>query len=287
MEDNKYIFGLPKCLFILLILVFFALSIVSPLLYCNMENNIVDKDNASLVEGFTGTFIAWGAAALTFIAFWVQYKANLLQREDLKVERFEHNFFELLHLFQQVVEELDLDLTILGDGTYERRNVFQRLYEGKLLTILELEDFENDYSDPASVLLYGVKAYASNGKLDVAFDSDPVHSLDHYFRLFYRILKYVDESSLGDRVKYSYIGILRSLLSQYELLLIYYNGKKFYKLNSLINKYAILKNLRVDLLAKESEQEELKAFNENTQKDVVDVKFQLKYGASAFRSDKQ
>lgn len=64
--------------------------------------------------------------------------------------------------------------------------------------------------------------------------------------------------------------------------MIYYNGKKFYKLNSLINKYAILKNIRVDMLAKESEQEELKAFNENTQKHVVDAKFQLKYLASAF-----
>lgn len=255
MEDESSIFGLPKCLFILLIMAFFALSIASPILYCNMENGIADKDNASLVEGFTGTFIAWGAAALTFIAFWVQYKANLQQREDLKVERFEHNFFELLHLFQQVVEELDLDLTIMDEGTYNKRNVFQRLYEGELLTIQELEDFESDYMDPASVLLYGVNVYASNDKLDVAFDSDPVHSLDHYFRLFYRILKYVDESSLSDEAKYGYIGILRSLLSQYELLLIYYNGKKFHKLNSLINKYAVLKNIRVDLLAKESESE--------------------------------
>lgn len=96
----------------------------------------------------------------------------------------------------------------------------------------------------------------------------------------------MDESSLSDEAKYSYIGILRSLLSQYELLMIYYNGKKFHKLNSLINKYAILKNIRVDMLAKESEQEELKAFNENTQKNVVDAKFQFQYEPSAFRRDK-
>lgn len=286
MEDNRYIFGLPKCLFILLIMAFFALSIVSPILYCNLENGIAGKDNASLVEGFTGTFIAWGAAALTFIAFWVQYKANLQQREDLRVERFEHNFFELLHLFQQVVEELDLDLTILGDGIYEKRNVFQRLYEGNVMNIFDFEDFEKEFEKPSSVLIYGIKAYACDDKISIAFDSDPVHSLDHYFRLFYRILKYVDESSLSDEAKYSYIGILRSLLSQYELLMIYYNGKKFHKLNSLINKYAILKNIRVDMLAKESEQEELKTFNENTQKNVVDAKFQFQYEPSAFRRDK-
>lgn len=237
---------------------------------------------ASCIEGFTGTFIAWGAAALTFIAFWVQYKANLQQREDLRVERFEHNFFELLHLFQEVVEELDLDLSLMGDTIYNKRDVFQRLYEGDPTKLPNLEQFEQDYTVQASVLKFGIQVYARYGKLDVAFDSDPIHSLDHYFRLFYRILKYVDESSLSDRAKYSYIGILRSLLSQYELLLIYYNGKKFHKLNKLINKYAILKNIRVDLLSKNSEQDELKAYNENSQKEVVDVKFQLKYQPSAF-----
>ena len=282
MKDNSYIFGLPKCLFILLIIVFFTLSIASPIFYCNLKNGIGGTDNAALVEGFTGTFIAWGAAALTFIAFWVQYKANLQQREDLKVERFEHNFFELLQLFQQVVEELDLDLSLMGDTIYNKRDVFQRLYEGDSTKLPNLEQFEQDYTVQASVLNFGIQVYARYDKLEIAFDSDPVHSLDHYFRLFYRILKYVDESNLSDEVKYSYIGILRSLLSQYELLLIYYNGKKFHKLNGLINKYALLKNIRVDLLAKESEQEELKTYNENTQEEVVDAKFQLKYQASAF-----
>lgn len=286
MDDNRYIFGLPKCLFVLLILLFFALSLASPLLYCNLDSGIGGTDDATLVEGFTGTFIAWGSAALTFVAFWVQYKANLQQREDLKVERFEHNFFELLHLFQQVVEELDLDLSLKGDTIYNKRDVFQRLYEGNPTKLPNLEQFEQDCTVQSSVLKFGIQVYARYDKLEIAFASDPVHSLDHYFRLFYRILKYVDESSLSDSAKYSYIGIQRSLLSQYELLMIYYNGKKFHKLNSLINKYAILKNIRVDLLAKDSEQEELKAFNENTQKNVVDVKFQLKYEPSAFRCDK-
>ena len=41
-------------------------------------------------------FIAIAAAILTFFAFWVQYKANEQQKIDLKVERFENKFYELL-----------------------------------------------------------------------------------------------------------------------------------------------------------------------------------------------
>ena len=34
------------------------------------------------IGGITGPFIAIAAAGLTFIAFWVQYKANIQQRQD-------------------------------------------------------------------------------------------------------------------------------------------------------------------------------------------------------------
>ena len=43
MNENRYIFGLPKCLFVLLILLFFVLSFVSPILYCNLENGIKNR----------------------------------------------------------------------------------------------------------------------------------------------------------------------------------------------------------------------------------------------------
>ena len=34
------------------------------------------------IGGIMGPFIAIAAAGLTFIAFWVQYKANIQQRQD-------------------------------------------------------------------------------------------------------------------------------------------------------------------------------------------------------------
>lgn len=64
------------------------------------------------IGGILGPFIGIAAAILTFFAFWVQYKANEQQKLDLKIERFENKFYELLNLHKANVEEArigDLD----------------------------------------------------------------------------------------------------------------------------------------------------------------------------------
>ena len=79
-----------------------------------------------------GPFIAIVASALTFLAFWVQYQANIQQRsqyeqslqkqkEDLenerktwKVERFENRFYELLRLHRENVAEMNIADKITG-----------------------------------------------------------------------------------------------------------------------------------------------------------------------------
>ncbi len=67
------------------------------------------------IGGIMGPFIAIVAAFLTFIAFWVQYKFNKeqilrfdKQETDLKVERFENRFFELLKLHRDNVQEFEI-----------------------------------------------------------------------------------------------------------------------------------------------------------------------------------
>ena len=41
------------------------------------------------IGGIMGPFIAIAAAGLTFIAFWVQYKANIQQRHDILMSNLE------------------------------------------------------------------------------------------------------------------------------------------------------------------------------------------------------
>ena len=70
------------------------------------------------IGGILGPFIAIAAAILTFFAFWVQYKANEQQKLDLKIERFENKFYELLKLHKENVNELDLGNNLKGRKTF-------------------------------------------------------------------------------------------------------------------------------------------------------------------------
>ena len=83
---------------------------------------------------------------------------------------------------------------------------------------------------------------------------------DHYFRHLYRIYKFVDTSCLiEDDERYEYTCIIRSQLSEYELVMLFYNcltpnGREKFK--PLIEKYSVFKNLRYELLAKPRDREE-------------------------------
>jgi hypothetical protein len=61
------------------------------------------------IAGTLGTVIAFIAAILTFLAFYIQYKANEQQKIDLQLERFENKFFELLKLHKENLSEMAID----------------------------------------------------------------------------------------------------------------------------------------------------------------------------------
>ena len=76
-------------------------------------------------------------------------------------------------------------------------------------------------------------------------------SLGHYFRNLFHIVRIVDENkTLSEAEKIDYIKILRAQLSQYEIVLLSYNGMTSYgeSFYPLINKYELLKNIDFELL---------------------------------------
>lgn len=202
------------------------------------------------IGGIMGPFVAIAAALLTFLAFWVQFKANEQQRKDIALERFESNFFELLHFHQEITNGLLLKYDKSLKTCEEKgRDVFQLLYEnifieGKYVGIKEI--IKNNINNWNDKYLNGLIGF-----------------LDHYFRLLYRILKYIDDSykkipEMTLSKRYEYTSIVRATLSQYELILLFYNclssnGREKFK--PLIERYAIFNNLRVELLATKDEQD--------------------------------
>ncbi len=59
--------------------------------------------------GIMNPFIAIAAAFLTFLAFYVQYQANEDVRKQFKIQQFENQFFEMLRLHKENVNEMNIN----------------------------------------------------------------------------------------------------------------------------------------------------------------------------------
>lgn len=175
-----------------------------------------------------------------------QKEQQKTQNETLKYQRFETTFFNLLSAFQELKRNLHYKATdgaeryfIEADG----ESIFKGFYELKAI----------QFNGSVYPSITGVKALMRKDYTSMEKCPD-IGTLDHYFRLTYRIVKYVDKSELiKDKDRYDYVCLLRALLSDYELVLLFYNclgSKGSEKFKPLVEKYALMKNLRIGLLAK-------------------------------------
>lgn len=195
------------------------------------------------IGGIMGPFIAISAAGLTFIAFWVQYKANIQQRHDILTERFEKKIFEMLHIQQEITNNLVVEnsvnqIIIRKQG----RDVFEYVYK-EMKSKYTFKDCSKECTLKRALQI------DDDMKLNMPVLKQ-LWFLDHYFRYLYRIFKSIEEAELISEVKKKeYASIVRATLSAYELVMIYYNGFSHPRFKKLIEKYAILNNLQWNLLA--------------------------------------
>lgn len=181
-----------------------------------------------------------------------QREEFVAQTKTMKIQRFENTLFNMLSLQQGIVNSLDYIPQDDADPNPESRGkyVFDVFYnkkitkfqygnERQIMGIKGLIQAEND-----------IQAYRRVSEISI-FDS--------YFRHLYRIFKYIDESQLIDNTeRYSYSCIVRAQLSDYELLLLFYNALTIddngaFKFKHLIEKYAIFNNIRESMLARQHE----------------------------------
>jgi len=170
------------------------------------------------------------------------------QNKTLKIQRFENTFFNMLSQFQEVVSGITYTQDSGGKTkVYKGRELFYEGFENLEVKIREEGLFvENAKFDSLRECIEkeGLQGYASV-EMPTYFD--------HYFRLLYRMLKFVETTDLieKDKEKYEYTSMIRAILSRYELVWLYYNGLSVYgnkKLKPLIEKFCMLKNLRTELL---------------------------------------
>lgn len=158
--------------------------------------------------------------------------ALFAQANDSRQQTFERTFFELLRLYNEIVDALAV-LPIPNAARPER---------GRDALFVLCKKFKRLVYD-VSHLPEEEKPSAINDKWLDFFKSKEVQ-LGHYFRFLYNILKFIDQSKIEN--KKFYTDMLRAQLSSSELVIIHYNahsdlGRE--KLLPLIKKYNLLKHL--------------------------------------------
>lgn len=173
------------------------------------------------------------------------------QNKTLKIQRFENTFFQMLTQFQEIVNNITYSYKDISGKvhTVKGREAFYDSFE-----IAEHETKLPDWNPTHINHQYvGMRDIIQSLGYDGYMESFTPTYFDHYFRFLYRILKFINTSPLVSSFEeeYEYTSMLRAMLSRYELVWLYYNGLSYGKdnLKPLIERYAMLNNLRGDLLA--------------------------------------
>ncbi|MBD8488093.1 hypothetical protein IFO69_04975 [Echinicola sp. CAU 1574] len=75
------------------------------------------------IGGTTAPFIGFLGVFFTFLAFYIQYEANEQTRKDIKLERFENKFYEMVRLHRENVQEIKIS------GKHSGRKAFVKMYQ--------------------------------------------------------------------------------------------------------------------------------------------------------------
>jgi Putative phage abortive infection protein len=180
--------------------------------------------------GPLNSFMAAIAAVAALLAYRSQSQELRRVEQEAVSEKaarekrdFEQTFFNLLQLFRETVKEIDVS-DKYNQNPVSGRDALKRILE-------EYIGGSQGNKESDGKLFYG--AYSR-------FRDD----LAHYFRLFYHILKFVNQSPISEKKRYT--GLLRATLSDAEITLIALNcihGGGRGKLKPLIEKYSMLHNI--------------------------------------------
>ncbi|WP_426327770.1 putative phage abortive infection protein [Pedobacter sp. R-06] len=165
------------------------------------------------IGGTMGPFVAIAAAFLTFLAFWVQYKANEQQKADLKTQKlqseidgFERTFFELVKLHRSNVRELNYSKFIGSETrTYSNRQVMRVIFQEFIECYRDVKKFSNS-TDPKEYINKHHLAILSDLKSTNKISADVIEMaiIDISYSIVFFGVGIDGESVLRDRFNLKY-----------------------------------------------------------------------------------
>ncbi len=147
------------------------------------------------------------------------------QSNTAKVQQFDSSFFSYLNILNEYKYQLNQQSTT--------NNYFGEIYQ-------TLKDRHIDESEIEIMLKNVCEHY-------LEIFNDHRDRLSPYYKTLYRVMVLIDSSNIDDYRKWEYFKLLRSQLSDVELLLLNYNYHTNYglKVRSLIIKYNFLKHINI------------------------------------------
>lgn len=122
-ESAIYKFGSGLSLFFIGLAIILFLILLFPTFVPEKYDYSQLSSLGSTATGFISPIVAISAAMLTFLAFWVQYKANEQQKNDITIQRFESIFFEMIRLHKENVNEMKISgYGVLLGNSLEKEN---------------------------------------------------------------------------------------------------------------------------------------------------------------------
>ena len=243
---NKWFYITIGFLFITISFFFFKWN--HPIEFCDNKYTIDNElfgAYGDFVGGVLGSIFTLVSILLVIKTFKEQQKVSSQNEEELKVQRFNDLFFELLRLYQSEVSEL------CGQKKYSEYST--RRTEDEDFMQQEIKYNDKDFFDIERKYIQkkyrNRKSYEKNRKDAVSyymlFYIENSTKIGAYFRTLYRIYDLIDNSDLQEASKKNYLKIMRAQLTDSELFFIRYNAMTYYGNNFIryINKYHILKHL--------------------------------------------
>ncbi|MFC3076379.1 putative phage abortive infection protein [Shinella pollutisoli] len=152
------------------------------------------------------------------------------QLKAIHRQNFEATFFQMLSFHNNLVGAMDIQLR--NGMVIKGRDCFKHFYKSLK------EQYEGYlHEDEKKRIEEGHRNFWKEFQQDLA----------HYYRYLYNIIRFIEESDVDPQ---KYMRIVRALLSNYELAVMFYNGltKQAEKSKVYIERYALFDNLPDELL---------------------------------------
>ncbi|MCW9013518.1 MAG: putative phage abortive infection protein [Gammaproteobacteria bacterium] len=188
------------------------------------------------------------AFAGLIVTIWQQKMDLDLTRSEIKVQHFENVLFKMIEIHNSIVSDLDLRKKVNKEDKMDG-NSNMLVASGRDCFSMFYKRLKETY-DKNIQQMSESESYVSS--IYVAFFKEHQQDLGHYFRYLYNIFRFINES--GIERKQLYTNIVRAQLSDYEILLLFYNcisPNGVNKFKPLVEEFHLLDNLPVDKLLDE------------------------------------